>query len=169
MSETPSVKIDGTARQVTDALYNILKHGREHAAQSEIDEAIYLNWRLAPDMFPFVRQVQIACDITARGLARLAGVEPPSRPDSETSFQELTDRVDFTLAFIATLDRDAIACDPNEMVTFPLRQKEETMSRGDYLNNFVRANAYFHVTTAYAILRSVGVPLSKADFLALKL
>jgi hypothetical protein len=117
-------------------------------------------------MFPLSRQVQIACDIPARGLARLAGAELPSFPDTEKSFDELRQRVSKAHAFIKELDKTKIDADPDKDITFPVGPETMTMKRREYLLNFIVPNVYFHVTTAYAILRACGVPLGKSDFLA---
>lgn len=152
--------------QMLAALEGILDKGAAHAKARGVEEHVFLDWRLAPDMFPMKRQVQIACDIAARGLARLARIEPPSAPDTEESFEALKARVGKAREFIKTAARDAIDAEPEGEVTFPVGQETMTMKRREYLLNFVLPNVYFHVTAAYALLRACGVPLGKADFLA---
>ena len=152
--------------QMFAALDGVLEKAAAHAKARTMDEAVLLNWRLAPDMFPMSRQVQIACDITSRGLARLAGAELPSTPDTETSFAALRARVVKARAFIKELDRASIDADPDKEISFPVGAETMTMKRRDYLMNFILPNLYFHVTTAYANLRAAGVPLGKSDFLA---
>ncbi len=155
-----------TIQQMVSALAGILEKGAQFARTKSIDEAVLLGWRLEPDMFPMSRQVQIACDITVRGLARLAGAELPTFPDTETSFDQLKARVAKAHAFIRDLDRAKIDASPDADITFPVGQEQMTMKRRDYLFNFILPNLYFHVTTAYANLRACGVPLGKGDFLA---
>lgn len=152
--------------QMYAALDNVLEKAAAHAKARSVDEAVFLNWRLAPDMFTMCRQVQIACDISSRGLARLAGAELPSAPDTETSFAALRARVAKARAFVKELDRTSINAAPDKEITFPVGSETMTMKRRDYLMNFVLPNLYFHVTAAYANLRAAGVPLGKADFLA---
>lgn len=152
--------------QMFAALGGILDKAEGHAKTHGLEESVLLGWRLAPDMFTMARQVQIACDISARGLARLAGVEPPSNPDTETSFAELKARVKKAKDFIASLDAAAINASPDGDVTFPVGPETMTMKRSAYLLNFILPNLYFHVTAAYANLRACGVPLGKADYLA---
>ena len=152
--------------QMFAALDGVLDKGAAHAHGHGIDESVLLGWRLAPDMFPMSRQVQIACDITSRGLARLAGVEPPSNPDTEKTFAELKARVHKARDFVRGLDRNAIDANPGADIAFPVGQETMTMKRSAYLLNFIVPNLHFHATTAYANLRACGVPLGKADFLA---
>lgn len=166
MTLKPSAVANAAVAQMYAALGAILEKGAAHAKSKGVDEATFVNWRLAPDMFPLSRQVQLACDIPARGLARLAGAELPSFPDTETSFEELRQRVAKAHAFIKDLNRDKIDADPEGAITFPVGQESMTMKRREYLTSFILPNLYFHVTTAYAILRSCGAPLGKADFLA---
>ena len=152
--------------QMFAALDGILDKASQHVAAHGIEEQILLNWRLAPDMFPMSRQVQIACDIAARGMSRLARVDPPSTPDTEKTFAELRARVAQAKKLVGSLNADAISAEPESEITFPVGPETMTMQRSAYLLNFVLPNLYFHVTTAYDILRACGVPLGKADFLA---
>lgn len=129
-------------------------------------EAKLLEARLAPDMFPLVRQYQTVSDTSKGGVARLAGIEAPSMPDTEASFDELQARLDKTLDFVRSVDPAAIdAGGTREVVmNFPngggMRFDGET-----YLTGFVLPNLYFHATTAYALLRSNGIEIGKFDFL----
>lgn len=165
MSFTPSQAAYTSIGQMFDALKGVLAKGADYAKMREIEESVLINWRLAPDMFPLSRQVQIATDIAGRGFARLSGAELPSNPDAETTFEALQGRVAKAEAFIAALDRAKIDADPDGSVTFPLGPETMTMKRSDYLLLFVLPNVYFHVTATYAILRACGVPLGKSDFL----
>ena len=166
MSLTPSTVAYAAVNQMFAALGIVFDKAADHAKARNVDEAVYLNWRLAPDMFTMTRQVQIACDITTRGLARLAGSELPSFEDNETSFAALRERVAKAHAFIKALDRTKIDADLDGDVTFPVGPETMTMKRRDYLLTFILPNLYFHVTAAYANLRACGVPLGKADYLA---
>lgn len=121
--------------------------------------------RLAPDMLPLKAQVYIATD-TAKGCgARLAGVEIPKYEDTETSFADLKARVAKTIAFLKTLDRKAFPGSENKQIVLKFRNVTFEFNGTDYVGNFVLPNAYFHITTAYAILRNKGVALGKGDYL----
>jgi uncharacterized protein len=136
------------------------------AAAKKIDPSVLLNFRLAPDMFPFVQQVQIATDQAKNGSARLAGVEPPRFEDDETTLDQLRARLAKTIAFLKTLDPKAIDGSAQREITFPRGQNKVGHMKGaDYLVHFVLPNFYFHLATAYGILRHCGVELGKRDFL----
>jgi hypothetical protein len=136
-------------------------------AAAQKDEALLIDARLAPDMFALARQVQIVSDTAKNGAARLAGVEAPSMPDTETSFAELKARCDATIAFVQSVDAAAIdgGIGREVVITFPngggMRFDGQT-----YLNGFVLPNLYFHASMVYAILRAQGVEIGKLDFLA---
>lgn len=148
------------------ALSGVLDKAEAHAVAHKIDPAVLLQWRLAPDMFSLTRQVQTATDLAKNGASRLAGVEPPRYEDTETTFAELKARIARTVAHIKTLDPKAIDAAGDREITFPLGPVNRGQMKGeDYLNHFVLPNVYFHLTAAYAILRHVGVPLGKTDFL----
>lgn len=166
MTTSTSQIANTTLNQMFTALQGILDKGAAHARTHGVDETVFLNWRLFPDMFPLSRQVQIASDIALRGMCRLARKDFPSNPDSETSFDALKARVLKTHAFIKDLDGGAIDADPDGEISFPVGPETLTMKRRDYLLTWVLPNVAFHVTTTYAILRACGVPLGKADFLA---
>jgi len=149
-----------------NALSAVLDKAEAFAGAKKIDSAVLLNTRLAPDMFPLVKQVQIATDLAKNGAARLAGVEPPRYEDKETTMAELKARLAKTLAFIKTLDASKIDGAADRQITFPLGPTNKGEMKGDdYLNHFVLPNVYFHLTAAYAILRHCGVEIGKQDFL----
>jgi hypothetical protein len=152
-------------QQMYAALDGLLEKGAAYAKSKNIEEEVLINWRLAPDMFPMSHQVQIACDVPARGLARLAGAELPNFADNEKTFADLRARVAKAHAFIRDLDREAIDADPDKDISIPLGSETMTLKRKGYLLNFVLPNLYFHVTTCYANLRACGVPIGKADYL----
>ena len=137
-----------------------------HVEARKIDPAALLQARLFPDMFPLVRQVQIATDFARGAVARLAQSEPPPYEDVETSFAELIVRVDAALAFVAGFDAARIDGSEDRDITL-VRRGETTVVKGQpYLLQQAMPNFYFHLTTAYAILRHNGVELGKRDFLA---
>ncbi|HZL63229.1 MAG TPA: DUF1993 domain-containing protein [Pseudolabrys sp.] len=148
-----------------NALTAVLDKAAAYAAAKKVDPAVLLGWRLAPDMFALARQVQVACDQAKNGAARLAGAEPPKFEDTETSLEQLKQRIAKTLAYIKGLDAKAIDASADREITFPLGPTKGQMKGGDFLNHFVLPNFYFHLTAAYAIVRHCGVELSKRDFL----
>lgn len=165
-----SVSISSVARIATDQMYagldGVLRKGAAHASSLKIDEAVFLNWRLAPDMYSLTRQVQFATEIPARGLSRLAGVEVPSFPDTEQTFDELLARIARARSHIDGLPSAAMDADPDREIRVPLGKEERAFTRINFLQHFVLPNLYFHTTTAYLILRHLGVAIGKVDFLA---
>jgi len=148
------------------ALAANLDKAETYASAKKFDPAILLQTRLAPDMFPLVRQVQVAADQAKNGSARLAGVEPPSYDDNETTIAQLKARIAKTLAFLKTLDTKEIDASVDREITFPLGATNKGHMKGaDYLNHFVLPNFYFHITAAHAIMRHCGVEIGKRDFL----
>jgi uncharacterized protein len=143
----------------------ILEKGAAHAEAKKIDAAVLVSARLFPDMFPLARQVQIACDSVKGGAARLAGVEPPAYEDTEKTFAELIARVKKTIAYLQTLSAMQIDGSEDKTMTWQTRSGSKSMQGLPYLNRHVIPNLYFHVTTAYNILRHNGVELGKKDFL----
>jgi hypothetical protein len=149
-----------------NALSAILDKAEAFAAAKKVDPAVLLNTRLAPDMFPLIRQVQVATDLAKNGAARLAGVEPPRYEDKETTIAELKARLAKTVAFVKSLDPKQVDAAAGRQITFPLGSTNKGQMQGDdYLNHFVLPNVYFHLAAAYAILRHCGVEIGKQDFL----
>jgi hypothetical protein len=146
-------------------LVGILEKGAGHCRENDIDESVMVGARLFPDMFPLARQVQIASDIAKRGGARLAGLEPDAVEDNEKTFDELIERVRNVIAFLDTLEPEQIEGSGDRPITFRLRGSDVTMAGQVFLLNFVMPNVYFHITTAYDILRHNGVVLGKPDYL----
>jgi hypothetical protein len=143
----------------------ILARAAAHAEAKKIEPAVLVNSRLYPDMLPLARQIQIATD-TAKGCgARLAGEEPPKYEDTEASFPELSARIQKTIAYLESIKAEAIEGSEEREITLRLRNASYTFRGVSYLLNFVLPNFYFHVTTAYAILRHNGVELGKQDYL----
>jgi uncharacterized protein len=166
MQYTTSTIAFAAIDQMFRALGGMLDKAAAHAKTTGVDDSVYTNWRLAPDMFTMARQVQIACDIPVRGLTRLAGAEPPSFPDTETTFAQLKERVAKAHAHIKDLDRAKIDANPEGDITVPMRDSAMTLKRHQFLQNFILPNVYFHVTAAYLNLRNAGVPIGKSDYLA---
>jgi hypothetical protein len=147
------------------ALLGVLDKAAAHAAARKIDPALMLAYRLAPDMFAFTRQVQVACDQAKNGMARLGGVEPPKYEDTETTVEQLKERIGKTLAFLKSLDAKTIDASADRDIVFPLGPNKGQMTGADYLNHFILPNFYFHLAAAYNIARHAGVDVGKRDFL----
>jgi hypothetical protein len=148
-----------------NALSAILDKAEAYAEAKRTDPTVLLTARLFPDMFAFARQVQAACDQAKNGGARLAGMEPPKYEDNEKTIAELKARIAKTVAFVKTLDAKKIDASADREITFPLGPNKGHMKGADYLNHFVLPNFYFHLTTAYDILRHSGVEIGKRDFI----
>jgi len=149
-----------------NALSGLLDKAEAFALAKKVDPTVLTTWRLAPDMFPLIRQVQIATDQAKNGCSRLAGIEPPRYEDNETTIAELKVRLAKTVAFLETLNSEQIDASAEREITFPLGPNNKGRMRGDlYLSHFVLPNFYFHLTVAYAILRRCGVEIGKADFI----
>ena len=151
--------------QTLEALSGILTKAADQAAARKIDPAVLCATRLIPDMLPFTRQVLIACDFAKNGTARIAGVEAPVFEDTETTLAELQARIARTLDFVRAVDPALVAAAPGRIVTFNVGPTKMQMEAVNYLFHFVMPNFYFHVTTAYAILRSNGFDIGKRDFI----
>jgi uncharacterized protein len=148
-----------------NALSALLDKAAAYCEGKKIDPAALLNTRLFPDMFPLTRQVQSACDQAKNGGARLAGIDPPRYEDNEQTIAELKARIAKTVAFLKTLDAKKIEASADREITFPLGPTNKGHMKGaDYLNHFVLPNFYFHLTTAYDILRHCGMEIGKRDF-----
>jgi hypothetical protein len=156
---------DASAPVFTAALTNMQRWIDKAAAEGK-DEAALVGARLAPDMRPFSAQIQMASDTAKGAIARLTGVEAPSMPDTETSYAELKARLQKTIDFIKGVGPSAFAgAEEREVVMkFPNGTGYRWVGR-DYLTGFALPNFFFHVTTAYALLRANGVGLGKPDFL----
>lgn len=146
-------------------LAGILDKAAEHCATRKIDPAALIHARLYPDMFDFARQVQVACDHARNGAARLAGTEAPELEKTEQTFAELSERIRKTIAYLETLRPEQFEGAETREVTIKRGDTTVTYAGLDYLLNRVLPNFYFHVTTAYDILRHNGVELGKRDYL----
>lgn len=147
------------------ALAKILAKGEEHANARKIEPSALIQCRLYPDMFPLARQVQIASDTAKFAAARLAGVEAPSWEDNETTFAQLKERCEKTDTYLATFKPEQIDGSEERQVVLKLRDNSVTFTGQQYLLGFATPNFYFHITTAYALLRQCGVEIGKRDFL----
>jgi hypothetical protein len=145
-------------------LATLLDKAQAHAEAKKIEPSALTSYRLYPDMFPLTRQVQIACDQAKGAVARLAGVDIPKHDDTEQSFAELKARIDKTLKFIESVKPAQVDGSEEREVVLKLRAGELKFSGLDYLFGFAYPNFFFHVTTAYNILRHNGVELGKRDF-----
>jgi len=150
--------------RMLDNLSGILDKAAAHAEAKKIDPAIFINARLAPDMFPLSRQVQIATDMVKGCAARLAGIDVPSYEDNETTFSELQARIAKAKAFIESVSASQIDGSEERKITLKFGSKELNFLGQAYLLDFVLPNFHFHLTTTYAILRHNGVEIGKKDY-----
>jgi uncharacterized protein len=147
-------------------LSHLLAKGQAHADAKKFDSLVLAQYRLAPDMLPFTRQVLIACDAAKLCVARLSGLEAPKFDDTETTLADLMSRIQKTLEWLQTVPASALDGTEAKSITFPVgKDKTRTMLGEDYLKHWAMPNVFFHVTTAYAILRHNGVDVGKGDFL----
>lgn len=147
-------------------LSHFLDKAEASAIARKFETSVLVAGRLAPDMLPFATQVRIACDAAKLTFARVGGLDAPKFEDNETTFAELKERIAKTLVFIATVKPEDMNGKEANEVTFPAGpSKTRTLSGEDYLKHWSTPNVYFHVTTAYNILRHNGVELGKIDFL----
>jgi uncharacterized protein len=151
--------------QMLSSLAAILDKAEAYAAERKIDPAVLLGWRLAPDMFALARQVQIATDHAKGCCARLAGVEVPKYADEETTFADLRARIARTIDFVRSFEPSDIDGSEDRGITITAGGRELRFKGQQYLMTFVLPNFYFHVTTAYNILRHCGLPIGKRDFM----
>jgi hypothetical protein len=151
--------------QILNALSSILSKAAAHAEAKKIDPSVFVTARIAPDMFPLARQVQIATDHAKGAAARMAGIDVPSFADTETTIAELQARIAKTLDFVKGLKPAQFDGGFDRDVTLTIGGQKMTWKGDVYLHQFALPNFYFHVTAAYAILRHNGVEVGKRDFL----
>jgi uncharacterized protein len=151
--------------QYLNAVSGLLDKGAAFAETRKIDPAVLLQTRLYPDMFPLVRQVQIFTDQATRGASRLAGIEPPPFPDTETSFDELKARLAKAIAFLQTIKPEQIDGSEGRDIVMKTPRGDMNFKGQQYLLAFSLPNFFFHATAVYAILRHVGVEIGKMDFM----
>lgn len=152
------------ARTLTN-LSRILDKAIADADARKVDAAVYGATRLFPDMLPLTSQVQIACDTAKGAAARLAGAEIPSFRDEERTLADLKGRIDKTLAFLATMKPEQIDGSEQREVVLKVRDGDLRFNGQQYLLGFALPNFFFHVSTAYNLLRHNGVPIGKRDYL----
>jgi uncharacterized protein len=147
-------------------LAHILDKAAAHAQARKIEPTALTTFRLAPDMLPFTRQILIACDAAKNGTMRISGVEAPKFDDKEATFEELKGRIQKTIDYLGTVPAAAMDGKEDTDITFPVGpENKRTMKAQAYLTTWVLPNFFFHITTAYAILRHNGVDLGKTDYL----
>jgi hypothetical protein len=143
-----------------------LDKAQAHAQAKGFDPDTLLTARLAPDMLPLRNQIQIACDTARFGLSRLAGTDAPKFDDKEQTLAQLQERIAATLAYIESVPASAVDGSEGRSVSVPIRGRDPLQFTGEqYMRHFALPNFFFHVTTAYALLRHNGVELGKADYL----
>jgi hypothetical protein len=148
-----------------NAFLAILDKAEEHATARKFDPNNYLAMRLSPDMFPFVRQVQSFCDHAKNSSFRLAAKDPPVKEDKETTLAEVRARIQATLDMLKTLDAKAMEGGETREIVIPAGSNKLKLPGADYLLHFALPNFYFHLTTAYDILRASGVEIGKRSFM----
>ena len=155
-------------KQMLRSLDTILDKAAAYATARKIEPSALLHARLAPDMFHLIRQVQIASDQAKGVAARLAGQEPPKFEDSEASFVDLKARIAKTIAFLDGLQPAQIDGSEDREISLPVGGQTMKFKGADYLLGFGMPNFYFHITTAYALLRHNGLEVGKRDFLGVR-
>jgi uncharacterized protein len=148
-------------------LQGILDKGAAHAKAKGVDEVNYTSMRLVPDMFPLSRQVQIVCDVAKAGVSRLAGVEPPAHPDTETTFDQLKARCQAVIDYLHSFKPEQIDGSEDKDIVIKTPHAEKSFKGQPFLFGFVLANAHFHSTTTYTLLRGIGVDVGKDDYIGL--
>ncbi len=146
-------------------LSHVLDKGAEHASTKGVSDGVLLQTRLIPDMLPLIKQVQIACDTATRGTARLAGVEPKSFEDNETTLVEARARIDAAIDYLKGFSPEQIDGSETRPIHLKMRSGDLDFEGRTYLLHYLIPNLFFHCTTAYAILREAGTDIGKADFL----
>jgi len=155
-------------KQMLLSMSKVLLKAEEHAREKKIDPSVFLQARLYPDMFPLIRQVQIAADFAKGVSARLANVDVPAYEDNEQSFADLQARICTTLTFIDSLPAAKFdGAESREIITRPGTPKEKRFTGLSYLLTYGLPQFFFHTTTTYAILRHNGVEIGKSDFMGL--
>ena len=167
MSISLSEITSATFIQMLEALSGILEKAKSYVEARRVDEAVLLETRLIPDMFSFSRQVQLACDFARRPAALLAGVEFPDYPNDEKTLSDLQARIAKTVKFIRSLEAGMINQATGRRISFSARRIDRVMRGADYLMRSAIPNFYFHVVTAYDILRQCGVEIGKSDFVTM--
>jgi hypothetical protein len=150
--------------KMLEGLKQVLTKAEVHYKEKGLDESQLINDRLAPDMFPFVKQVQVACDNAKGAMGRLSGGEVPKMEDTETTIQQLIERIDKTLAYINTVPKENFTDSATRTITLPY-WGAKFMTGLDYAREYAIPNFFFHVAMAYALVRKNGVAIGKADYI----
>ena len=150
------------------SLKSILEKAAAHAAAKKIDDTVFVNSRLYPDMLPLSAQVQIAADFARGTCARLSGAELPAIEDKEMTLADLIARIDASIAYVRTFTAAQIDGQESREIVRKIGGEPKTFTGLEYLLNFALPNFYFHATTTYAILRHNGVEIGKGDYLGLR-
>lgn len=143
----------------------ILDKAHKHSSDKKIDESVLLNYRLAADMFPMSRQIQIAGNYSMGFAARMSGKDVPVLENTEKTLAELNTRINTIIDYLNAVDHAALDGSEEREITFPVGGKPKTFKGLDYLTMFVLPNVYFHISICYAILRHAGVEIGKNDYL----
>jgi len=151
--------------QVLGNLSGILEKGAAHATAKKFDSGVLVVSRIAPDMLPLSKQIQIACDIAKNSAARLAGVEPPRFEDNEKTIEELRARIAKTVEYLKSIPAGALEGSEERDIKVPAGERTLEFKGLAFVQRWAIPNVFFHVTTAYNILRHNGVDIGKRDFL----
>jgi hypothetical protein len=146
-------------------LTHVLQKGEQHAKSKNVSDEVLLQVRLIPDMLPLIKQIQIACDMATRGTARLAGVEPKSFEDNETTLPQAYDRIARAIEYVKGFTAEQIDGSETRPIHLKMRSGEMQFEGQAYLLGFLIPNLFFHCTTAYNILREAGTDIGKQDFI----
>ncbi len=148
-------------------LRHLVQRAQEDVLARKYDEQALVDFRLAPDMFPFRTQICIACDAAKLCASRISGIDAPKYENTESTLVDLVGRIDKTLEWLRTVPSEKIDGQDSKEITFTAgKESTRTMLAEDYLKTWALPNVFFHITTAYAILRHNGVDLGKIDYLA---
>lgn len=142
----------------------LLQKGLDHALETGMSETDFLEQRLAPDMFPLIRQVQIITDNAKGVTSRLTGIEAPVIPDTETSVAELISRIDTVIAYLDTFTHEQFTNAAEQKIMLPYIP-DQYQTGADYFKDFVQPNFFFHMTMIYALVRAQGASVGKMDFI----
>lgn len=166
MGDTVSYILKASTTQTLGSMIGILKKAAAHAEAVKVDPSVFLAARVYPDMHALPRQVQIACDTAARGAARLAGLDMPGFPDTETTIDELIARCNAAMAYVDGVDSAAVDANTTATLQIPMGPDAVMPMEGrQYLSSFVLPNLHFHAAMVYGLLRGQGVAIGKRDFL----
>jgi hypothetical protein len=155
----------GVFRKALTQLLHVMDKGVANAKARSFETSVLVNARLAPDMLPFARQIQLTSDFAKNSMARLAGIDPPKFEDNETTMEELVTRVKKTLDYIDTVPEAALGGSETRDIKIALRDRTLEMKGLPFLQNWAIPNFFFHAVTAYNLLRHNGVDIGKRDFL----